>query len=92
LFIVLSLEYVMRKFLTLFLTLMLSVSLFAANADAKRFGGGKSFGKQRESTSTESHACGCARSGGTGGQQMVGPTRWSGSRWPAGFAVHGARV
>ncbi len=41
----------MRKFLALVLTLFISLSLITGSADAKRFGGGKSFGKQRESIS-----------------------------------------
>lgn len=41
----------MRKFLALVLTLFISLSLITGTADAKRFGGGKSFGKQRESIS-----------------------------------------
>ncbi len=39
----------MRKFLILFLTLFLSMSMISSDAFAKRFGGGKSFGKQRQS-------------------------------------------
>lgn len=69
----------MRKFLTLFLTLMLSVSLFAANADAKRFGGGKSFGKQRESISqpapnrTPAAAPAAAAPAAPAGNKWLGP-------------------
>lgn len=39
----------MKKYLTLFVTAFLSFSLFAIDAEARRLGGGKSIGKQRES-------------------------------------------
>lgn len=41
----------MRKIFALALTLFISLSLITGTADAKRFGGGKSVGKQRESIS-----------------------------------------
>lgn len=41
----------MKKFLTLLLITIFSLGLLAGEASAKRFGGGKSFGKQRESVS-----------------------------------------
>lgn len=41
----------MRKFLALVLTMFISLSLITGTADAKRFGGGQSVGKQRESIS-----------------------------------------
>ncbi|NOT17681.1 MAG: Tim44 domain-containing protein [Sulfuriferula sp.] len=41
----------MRKFFNLVLVMFISMSLMTGIADAKRFGGGKSFGKQRESIS-----------------------------------------
>lgn len=43
----------MKKFLTLFLVAIFSLGLLAGEASAKRFGGGKSFGKQRESVSQQ---------------------------------------
>lgn len=43
----------MKKFLTLFLVTIFSLGLLAGEASAKRFGGGKSFGKQRESVSQQ---------------------------------------
>jgi predicted lipid-binding transport protein (Tim44 family) len=41
----------MRKFFNFVLAMFISISLMTGTADAKRFGGGKSFGKQRESIS-----------------------------------------
>ena len=43
----------MRKILTLFLIALLGFALTVGEAGAKRFGGGKSFGKQRESVSQQ---------------------------------------
>src|SRR5574340_589244 len=40
----------MKRFLMLLMVALTSVSLFAATAEAKRFGGGGSFGKQRTMT------------------------------------------
>jgi predicted lipid-binding transport protein (Tim44 family) len=43
----------MKKFFTLFLVAIFSLGLLAGEAGAKRLGGGKSFGKQRESVSQQ---------------------------------------
>ncbi|PWB55433.1 MAG: Tim44 domain-containing protein [Nitrosomonadales bacterium] len=43
----------MKKFLTLFLVAVFSLGLLAGEASAKRLGGSKSFGKQRESVSQQ---------------------------------------
>lgn len=43
----------MHKIFTFVLTLFLSMSLMAGTADAKRFGGGQSFGKQKQNISQQ---------------------------------------
>jgi predicted lipid-binding transport protein (Tim44 family) len=43
----------MKKLFTLFLVLLFSVGLAVGEANAKRFGGGSSFGKQRDSVSQQ---------------------------------------
>lgn len=67
----------MRKFLALFLTLLLSMSMITTDAYAKRFGGGKSFGKQRESISQQAAprapAAPAAAAPAAGGNKWLGP-------------------
>lgn len=68
----------MRKFLALFLTLFLSMSMITTDAYAKRFGGGKSFGKQREGISQQAAprapaAPGSAAPAAAGGNRWLGP-------------------
>lgn len=66
----------MRKFLVLFLTLLLSMSMITSDAYAKRFGGGKSFGKQRESISQQAAPrapAAPAAAPAAGGNKWLGP-------------------
>jgi predicted lipid-binding transport protein (Tim44 family) len=67
----------MRKFLALVLTLFLSLSLIAGTADAKRFGGGSSFGKQRTNISqpapTRSPTAAPAAAPASGASRWLGP-------------------
>lgn len=63
----------MRKFLALFLTLFLSMSMITTDAYAKRFGGGKSFGKQRESISQQAAPRAPAAPATAGGNKWLGP-------------------
>ena len=66
----------MRKFLVLFLTLLLSMSMITTDAYAKRFGGGKSFGKQRESISQQAAPrapAAPAAAPAAGGNKWLGP-------------------
>jgi len=71
----------MSKFFTLFFVALISFGLTAHDADAKRFGGGSSIGKQRTTTS----------------QQTATPPKPAsssgrvGSRRPARLDVHGWR-
>lgn len=67
----------MRKFLALFLTLFLSMSMITTDAYAKRFGGGKSFGKQREGISQQAAprtpAAPASAATAGGGSKWLGP-------------------
>ena len=69
----------MKKILVLALTLLLGMSLLAGEASAKRFGGGKSFGKQREqvtqpaSPATPGAAPIAPRPAPAGGKSWLGP-------------------
>ncbi|HUW28972.1 MAG TPA: Tim44-like domain-containing protein [Sulfuriferula sp.] len=67
----------MRKFFALFLTLLLSMSMITSDAYAKRFGGGKSFGKQRESISQQAAprapAASAPAAPAAGGNRWLGP-------------------
>lgn len=62
----------MKKFLTLFLVAVFSLGLLAGEASAKRFGGGKSFGKQRESVSQQA-APKAPAAAPAGGNKWLGP-------------------
>ncbi len=75
----------MRKFLVLFLTLLLSMSMITSDAYAKRFGGGKSFGKQRESISQQ--AAPRAPSASAPAAPAAGGNKWLGPL--AGLAAGG---
>ena len=90
-------ENFMKKFFTLFLIALFSFGLTIGEASAKRLGGGKSFGKQRQSVSQQRRAQD-ARSrprrtprAGQARQQMARPPGRPGRRRSAGFPVHGAR-
>ena len=65
----------MRKFLILFLTLFLSMSMISSDAFAKRFGGGKSFGKQRQSITQQAapRAPAAPAAPAAGGNKWLGP-------------------
>lgn len=67
----------MRKFFILFLTLFLSMSMISSDAFAKRFGGGKSFGKQRQSITQQAAPRAPAAASPTapaaGGNRWLGP-------------------
>ncbi|MES2367217.1 MAG: Tim44-like domain-containing protein [Pseudomonadota bacterium] len=67
----------MRKFLILFLTLLLSMSMISSDAYAKRFGGGKSFGKQRQSITQQATprapAAPAPAAPAAGGNRWLGP-------------------
>lgn len=66
----------MKKFLTLFLVTIFSLGLLAGEASAKRLGGSKSFGKQRESVSQQAAPkapAGAPAAAPTGGNKWLGP-------------------
>lgn len=84
----------MKTISTLLITLLASMTLFVGDADAKRFGGGKSFGKSYSNMSTKkapsSQATpGSAAKGSTAGQAGAksGASRWLGPL--AGLAAGG---
>lgn len=65
----------MKKILALALTLLLGMTLITGEASAKRFGGGKSFGKQREQVTQPSAPAtpGAAPVAPAGGRSWAGP-------------------
>lgn len=66
----------MQKFFALVLTLFISMSLITTDAYAKRMGGGKSFGKQRESISQQAAprpAPPAPAAAAAGGNKWMGP-------------------
>ncbi|MDP2785673.1 MAG: Tim44-like domain-containing protein [Sulfurimicrobium sp.] len=66
----------MKKFLTLFLVTIFSFGLVLGEANAKRLGGSKSFGKQRESVSqqaTPKAPAAASAAAPTGGNKWLGP-------------------
>ena len=73
----------MRKFLALFLTLFLSMSMITTDAYAKLFCGGKRFGKQRESISQPA----APRAPATPAAPAAGGNKWLGPL--AGLAAGG---
>ena len=83
----------MKKFLTLMITLLTAMTLFMANAEAKRFGGGKSFGKSyssfsKQKATPEQSTSSTAQSGSAAaGQKSSGASRWLGPL--AGLAAGG---
>src|SRR5574340_839740 len=82
----------MKRFLMLLMVALTSVSLFAATAEAKRFGGGGSFGKQRTMTPQQvqkSPAAAPAPAQGTAPAQAA-PAQPAGNKWLgplAGLAI-----
>jgi predicted lipid-binding transport protein (Tim44 family) len=69
-------EDVMKKFFTLFLAAVFSLGLVVGEASAKRFGGSKSFGKQRESVSQQAAPkapAAAPAAAPTGGNKWLGP-------------------
>lgn len=67
----------MHKFFILFLTLFMSMSMISSDAFAKRFGGGKSFGKQRQSITQQAAprapAAPAPAAPAAGGNRWLGP-------------------
>ena len=72
----------MKHLLTLTLTLLTAMTLFVVDAEAKRFGGGKSFGKQYSTTpkqpaatsqTTTSSPTSSALAGKSGASRWLGP-------------------
>ena len=88
----------MKKLFTLLTLAIFSFGLATFDAEAKRFGGGQSVGKQREAISPQAAPkpaqtlSAAPAPAAAGGKQMDGTTRWSG-RWRiAGGAFHGRRI
>lgn len=76
----------MKRFLMLLAIALTSASLFAATAEAKRFGGGGSFGKQRSMTPQAAPQAPAAAPAATpGAAPATGGNRWLGPL--AGLAV-----
>lgn len=79
----------MKRFAFLFIVVLTSLSLFAANAEARRFGGGSSFGKQRTLSAPVQKAPAAAPAPGTPTQPAATPQP-AGNRWLgplAGLAI-----
>lgn len=79
----------MKRFAFLFIVVLTSLSLFAANAEARRFGGGSSFGKQRTLSAPVQKAPAAAPAPGTPAQPAATPQP-AGNRWLgplAGLAI-----
>ena len=77
----------MKRFLMLLTIALTSVSLFAATAEAKRFGGGSSFGKQRSMTPQQTPKSPAAAPAPAQGMPAAQPT---GNKWLgplAGLAI-----
>ncbi len=78
----------MKKFLTLFFVAFVSFGLSAHDADAKRFGGGSSFGKQRQmSPAPQKQAQAPAAAPAPGAPAPSGASKWLGPL--AGLAAGG---
>ena len=79
----------MSKFISLFLVSLLSLSLLAPLAEAKRFGGGKSFGMQRDNMG---QAAAPKTPAGQNAPSAGAPAKAAGNRWMgplAGLAAGG---
>ncbi|MBI5891328.1 MAG: Tim44 domain-containing protein [Nitrosomonadales bacterium] len=77
----------MKRFALLLTIVLTSLSLLAANAEARRFGGGGSFGKQRSMSAPVQKAPAAAPAPGTPAQPAAAP---AGNRWLgplAGLAI-----
>jgi hypothetical protein len=84
----------MQRFLSIALALCVGLTL-SLDANAKRFGGGKSSGYSPDPPGYANHACRCTDRSWpcTGRRQrcfaLAGPTGRPRRRWPAGVHVHG---
>ena len=87
----------MKKILTLLTLAILSFGLAAFDAEARRFGGGKSIGKQREAISPQTPPKSAQTPPAASAPAAAG-NRWMGPLWPdwlrriAGCIVHGWRI
>jgi predicted lipid-binding transport protein (Tim44 family) len=77
----------MKKIFTLFTLAILSFGLAAFDAEAKRFGGGKSIGKQREAISPQAAPKSSQPAAAAPGQGAAGGSKWMGPL--AGLAAGG---
>lgn len=77
----------MRKIFTFLTVAMLSFGLTAFDAEAKRFGGGKSIGKQREAVSPQATSKPAQPGAAAPGQAAAGGSKWMGPL--AGLAAGG---
>ena len=78
----------MKRFLMILTILLTSISLFAATAEAKRFGGGGSFGKQRTMTpqaAPKAPTAAPAPAGAPAAAPAAGGNKWMGPL--AGLAI-----
>ncbi len=80
----------MKRFLMLLMIALTCLSLFAATAEAKRFGGGSSIGKQRTMTPQAPPKAPAAAPAPTAAPAPVAPPAPTGNRWLgplAGLAI-----
>src|SRR5512135_1396464 len=70
----------MKRFAILLTIVLTSLSLLATNAEARRFGGGSSFGKQRTMSAPVQKAPAAAPAPGTPAQPAAAPQP-AGNRW-----------
>ncbi|MDN5754120.1 MAG: Tim44 domain-containing protein, partial [Nitrosospira sp.] len=77
----------MKKILTLLTLAILSFGLAAFDAEAKRFGGGKSIGKQREAVSSQAASKPAPGSTAAPASAAAGGSKWMGPL--AGLAAGG---
>jgi predicted lipid-binding transport protein (Tim44 family) len=77
----------MKKIFTFLTLAMLSFGLTAFDAEAKRFGGGKSIGKQREAISPQTAPKSAQPAAAAPGQAAAGSSKWMGPL--AGLAAGG---
>lgn len=78
----------MKRFLMILMVALSSISLFATTAEAKRFGGGSSFGKQRTMTpqaAPKSPSAAPAPAGAAAAAPAAGGSKWLGPL--AGLAI-----
>jgi len=80
----------MKRFLVLFTIVLTTLSLFATTAEAKRFGGGSSFGKQRTMSAPVQKAPTAAPTPASPAAQPAAAPQPAGNRWLgplAGLAI-----